>query len=227
MPIDDNGSPYRVFDPCIWKEDDGYYSLSGTYRDGTIADDCRAVDHVFRSRDLETWERLGPLIEGTPNTELGEDGAVPNFLPIGRGKHMLLFFSHKRGGQYYVDDYDHATHRFTPDYHGRMNYGPLSVAASTHPRRPGTLHRLFQRQRGQGQIGLERRANSAQTPDAGGGRLNAHGARRGDRRPAVGQRELGADGHRGQQRGRHPGGLRQGHGDRGRLRSRATRERSA
>ena len=29
VPIDDDGLPYRVFDPCIWKQDDGYYySLS-------------------------------------------------------------------------------------------------------------------------------------------------------------------------------------------------------
>jgi beta-fructofuranosidase len=42
---------------------------------------------------------------------------------------MLLFFSHKRAGQYYVGDYDRATHRLTPDYHGRMNYGPLTVGS--------------------------------------------------------------------------------------------------
>ncbi len=129
VPIDDNGYPYRVFDPCIWKEGDEYYSLSGTYKDGEIGTDCRAVDHVFRSNDLETWERVGPLIEGTPNTEPGEDGAVPNFLPISSEKHMLLFFSHKRAGQYYVGDYDPRTSRLTPDYHGRMNYGPLSVGS--------------------------------------------------------------------------------------------------
>ena len=130
VPIDDDGRPYRVFDPCIWKQDDGfYYSLSGTYRGGEIGQDCRAVDYVFRSRDLGTWELLGPLIDGTPNTEPGEDGAVPNFLPIGPDKHMLLFFSHKRAGQYYVGDYDPDTARLTPERHGRMNYGPFTVGS--------------------------------------------------------------------------------------------------
>ena len=130
VPIDENGRPYRVFDPCIWKQDDGYYySLAGTYRDGEIGHDCRAVDYVFRSKDLSTWDRLGPLIDGTPNTEPGEDGAVPNFLPIGPDKHMLLFFSHKRAGQYYIGDYDPDSHRLKPERHGRMNYGPFTVGS--------------------------------------------------------------------------------------------------
>ena len=33
---DDMGRPYSVGDPCIWKEDDGYYSLSGGCRDGKV-----------------------------------------------------------------------------------------------------------------------------------------------------------------------------------------------
>ena len=130
VPADDDGSPYRVFDPCIWKEDDGYYSLSGVYKDGTRgAVDCRDADHVFRSTDLTQWEHLGPLVEGGFHTEAGEDGAVPNFWPIGNGKHMLLFFSHKRAAQYYIGDYDRTTHRLSPDYHGRMNFGPVSVGS--------------------------------------------------------------------------------------------------
>ncbi|MFQ6094073.1 MAG: glycoside hydrolase family 32 protein [bacterium] len=129
VPIDENGAPYRVFDPCIWKEDDGYYSVSGTYKDGNIHAECRGVDHLFRSRDLAEWEYLGPLVEGGFFTEPGEDHAVPNFWPIGNGKHMLLFFSHKRAGQYYVGDYDQASHRFTPDYHGRQNYGSFTIGS--------------------------------------------------------------------------------------------------
>ncbi|GIS64338.1 MAG: hypothetical protein CM1200mP3_05860 [Chloroflexota bacterium] len=52
---------------------------------------------MFRSKNLDTWEYIGPLIESGFMTEPGEDGAVPNFLPIGNNKHILLFFSHKRG----------------------------------------------------------------------------------------------------------------------------------
>lgn len=129
VPIDDDGSPYRVFDPCIWKEDDGYYALSGVFKNGERSIDCIGVDHIFRSTDLESWDYVGELIAGDFNSEPGEDYAVPNFWPIGNGKHMLLFFSHKRGGQYFVGDYDTSTHRFTADYHGRLNNGPLAVGS--------------------------------------------------------------------------------------------------
>ena len=47
--------------------------------------------------------------------EPGEDAAVPNFWPIGNGRHMLLLFSHKRAGRYYIGRYDTETHRFTPE----------------------------------------------------------------------------------------------------------------
>ncbi len=123
---------YRVFDPCIWKEDDGcYYSLSGTYKDGERGVDGVGVDHLFRSKDLAEWEYLGPLMEDTFFAEPGEDAAVPNFWPIGNGRHMLLLFSHKRGGRYYTGKYDAQTHRFSPETHGRMNYGPW-VTGSLH-----------------------------------------------------------------------------------------------
>ena len=188
-PMDDDGRPYRVFDPCIWKQDDGfYYSLSGTYRDGEIGDDCRAVDYVFRSRDLAAWELLGPLIDGTPNTEPGEDGAVPNFLPIGPDKHMLLFFSHKRAGQYYVGDYDPDTARLTPERHGRMNYGPFTVGSLHAPSATiddqGPLHRVLQRQGGDRGPGLERRHDAAAPSLAGRRRLAQHPAGTRDGRPA-------------------------------------------
>lgn len=129
VPIDNKGNPYRVFDPCIWKETDGYYALSGTYKNGEKLIDCIGVDHLFRSSDLERWEYLGPLVEGGFFTEPGEDAAVPNFLPIGNGKHILLFFSHKRAAQYYIGEYDPAAHRFKPDYYGRMNYGPFALGS--------------------------------------------------------------------------------------------------
>ena len=61
--------------------------------------------------------------------EPGEDMAVPNFWPIGNGRHMLLLFSHKRAGRYYVGTFDRRTHRFHPETHGRMNYGPLSLGS--------------------------------------------------------------------------------------------------
>ena len=126
IPITPDGEPYRVFDPCIWREEDGYYSLSGTYADGERGVDCVSTDHLFYSPDLAEWEWLGPLLKDPFFAEPGEDGAVPNFWPISDEKHMLLLFSHTRAGRYYVGDYDRETHRFVPDYHGRMNYGPIN-----------------------------------------------------------------------------------------------------
>ena len=120
---------YRVFDPCIWKEDDGYYSISGTYQDGERGLDAVGVDHLFRSEDLSEWKYLGPLMEDAFFAEPGEDAAVPNFWPIGNGRHMLLLFSHKRAGRYYIGRYDTDTHRFMPETHGRMNYGPWVVGS--------------------------------------------------------------------------------------------------
>ena len=132
IPGDNRGESggYRVFDPCIWKEDDGcYYSISGTYKDGERGVDAVGVDHLFRSKDLAEWEYLGPLMEDAFFAEPGEDAAVPNFWPIGNGRHMLLLFSHKRAGRCYIGKYDSETHRFTPETHERMNYGPWVVGS--------------------------------------------------------------------------------------------------
>lgn len=120
------GQPVRIFDPAIWKESDGYYSLSGTYQNGERGPgkSGEMVQHLFRSQDLAKWDYVGPLVEGTRWTEPGEDGAVPNFLPIGNGKHILIFFSHVRAAQYMIGTYDQAKHRFTPESHGRFNHGP-------------------------------------------------------------------------------------------------------
>ena len=129
-PTGEHGREYRVFDPCIWKEDDGcYYSVSGTFQDGERGVDAVGVDHLFRSKDLSEWEYLGPLMEDAFFAEPGEDAAVPNFWPIGNGRHMLLLFSHKRAGRYYIGRYDTGTHRFNPESHGRMNYGPWVVGS--------------------------------------------------------------------------------------------------
>ena len=136
VPIDADGAPYRVFDPCIWRDADGwYYALSGTYKDGVRGEDCQGIDHLFRSADLAYWEHIGALLEDKFYAERGEDAAVPVFWPLSgadgkpSGKHMLLLFSHKRAGRCYVGDYDADTHRFSPDMHQRMNYGSYTVGS--------------------------------------------------------------------------------------------------
>lgn len=130
IDADANGRPYRVYDPCIWKEEEGYYALSGNHWDGLIFNDCRMVQHLFFSQDLRRWIYLGPFIEGDIFTAPGEDGAVPYFWPIG-DRHILLFASHQRGSQYLLGDYDRTHHRFKPFAHGRFNFGPIG---------PGGVH---------------------------------------------------------------------------------------
>ena len=124
---------YRIFDPCIWKEEDGYYAVSGTYMDGDFGGtrivNALGVDHLFHSQDLGNWTYLGPLVTDDQLAEPGEDMAVPNFWPISDDKHMLLLFSHKRAGRYYIGTYDQETHRFSPETHGRMNYGPIRIGS--------------------------------------------------------------------------------------------------
>ena len=160
MKCDALGYPYRVYDPCIWKEADGYYGLSGTYWGGNIFEDCRMVQQLFFSQDLTRWTYLGSFVEGDVFTQPGEDGAVPYFWPIG-DKHILLFASHQRGSQYLVGDYDTIRHRFHPISHGRFNFGAIS---------PGGVH-----------------APSA-TPDGAGGVYAIHNINEG--RPTQGWNHL-------------------------------------
>ena len=113
---DEEGYPYRVFDPCIWKEEDGYYSLAGTSR-GFPRERRQTCDHLFYSKDLIHWEYLHPLVEDGFFCTMGDDGACPNFWPAGNGKHVLVLFSHRTGSRYYVGEYDKNTHKFQIDYH--------------------------------------------------------------------------------------------------------------
>lgn len=116
IPHPTGGEGYIVYDPCMWKEGDTYYALSGGY-----TSDRRDTAFMFRSQDLEHWEYLHPFYEGGEFTDPGEDCAVPEFLPLG-DRHMLLFASHLRGIQYYLGTY--ADHRFVPEQHGRMVFAP-------------------------------------------------------------------------------------------------------
>jgi beta-fructofuranosidase len=119
--------PPRIFDPCIWKKGDHYYSLSaGTKPEGPALQPVRA-NYLLRSADLEHWEYLHPFVEDDQYTLVGDDGACPYFWPIGNGqdgRHILLFFSHMSGGQYLLGDYDTSRDRFVVTYGGKFNFGP-------------------------------------------------------------------------------------------------------
>ncbi len=118
--------PYRVFDPCIWKKDGLYYSLSGGTLPGPGGKRVRA-NFLLRSKDLAKWEYLHPFVEGDRFTLVGDDGACPYFWPIG-DRHILLFFSHMSGGQYLLGDYDKQRDKLVATAGGDFNFGAAAPA---------------------------------------------------------------------------------------------------
>jgi beta-fructofuranosidase len=125
MPEPDANAPYRVFDPCIWKKDGRYYSLSaGTKPEGPAGKPVRA-NFLFESEDLTHWTYLHPFVEDDAFTLVGDDGACPYFWPIG-DRHILLFFSHMSGGQYLLGDYQAERDKFVATNGGKFNFGAAS-----------------------------------------------------------------------------------------------------
>jgi len=143
-PVSDE--PYSVFDPCIWKKDNTYYSLSAGRRlVGPGGKPIRA-DFLFRSKDLANWEYLHPFVEDDMFTQVGDDGACPYFWPIG-DRYILAFYSHTTGGQYLLGDYDKSRDKFVVTDHGKFNFqasGPAGVhAPSATPDGKGGLIIIF------------------------------------------------------------------------------------
>ena len=124
---DGSRPPYRVFDPCIWKKDGVYYSLSaGTLPDGPGGKPVRA-NFLLRSKNLANWEYLHPFVENDRYSLVGDDGACPYFWPIGE-KHILLHFSHMSGGKYLLGDYDKTRDKLVVTAGGDFNFGPAAPA---------------------------------------------------------------------------------------------------
>ena len=121
-PQDGSPQEYTVFDPCIWKKGDFYYSLSAGMLPEGPGGKRVAVDFLFRSKDLATWEYLHPFTEDDRFTLVGDDGACPYFWPIG-DKWILPFFSHMSGGQYLLGDYDMERDKFVVTSAGLFNFG--------------------------------------------------------------------------------------------------------
>lgn len=124
VDIDPGKNEYKVFDPCIWKKDGYYYSLSGGLLPYDDTWKYKAADFLFKSKDLINWEYMHPFVENDIFTSLGDDGACPYFWPIG-DKYIMLFFSHMSAGQFLIGDYDKEKDKFYPQYHQRANHGVL------------------------------------------------------------------------------------------------------
>jgi beta-fructofuranosidase len=116
--------PYRIYDPCIWKKDGFYYSLSGSVEYSGPGGRPVPAEFLFRSKDLAHWEFLHSFLEHDRFTKVGDDGACPYFWPIG-DRHILIFFSHTSSAQYLLGDYDRARDKFAPTAHGRFSFGPV------------------------------------------------------------------------------------------------------
>ena len=129
---DGSTPPYRVFDPCIWKKGDLYYSLSGGQLPNGPGGKRIRANFLLCSRDLATWEYLHPFVEDDQFTLVGDDGACPYFWPIG-DRHILPFFSHMSGGQYLLGDYDTERDKFVVTSHGKFNFGPAAPAGTHAP----------------------------------------------------------------------------------------------
>lgn len=127
---DGSQQPFRVFDPCIWKKDGVYYSLSGGTRPHEPSGRRRPAEFLFKSCDLVNWEYLHPFVEGDVFSLVGDDGACPYFWPIG-DLHILLHFSHMSGGRYLLGDYDTQRDKFVVTDGGRFTFGAFC---------PGSVH---------------------------------------------------------------------------------------
>ncbi|MHC4153187.1 MAG: glycoside hydrolase family 32 protein [Planctomycetota bacterium] len=123
---DGSRPPYRVFDPCIWKKDGYYYSLSGGKKPGPGGMSVRA-NFLFRGKSLAKWEYLHTFTDNDIFSLVGDDGACPYFWPIGN-KHILVHFSHMSGGKYLLGDYDKKRDKFAPTSAGDFNFGSYRPA---------------------------------------------------------------------------------------------------
>jgi beta-fructofuranosidase len=117
-----------VYDPCIWRQGEFYYSTSGgILLDGPGGRRTR-TQFLFRSRDLAHWDYLHPFVEGDAYGLVGDDGGCPYFWPIGDPnigeRHILLHFSHMSGAHYLLGDYDTERDKFVVSYGGRFTFGP-------------------------------------------------------------------------------------------------------
>jgi beta-fructofuranosidase len=112
-----------VYDPCIWKQGDFYYSTSGGTLPHAPSGRRTRAQFLYRSRDLATWEYLHPFLEGDIYGLAGDDGGCPYFWPIG-DRHILLHYSHMSGGHYLLGDYDTTRDKFVVTHGGRFTFGP-------------------------------------------------------------------------------------------------------
>lgn len=115
----EEGAPYRIFDPHLRREKDGYYALSGVTTPTPYGN--RMAEDQFYSSDLIHWAYIGKLMEENPYLIIGEDGACPYLIPGRDGQYLFFHFSHESGPHILSGIYDEVTHKFRPHHHCQMN----------------------------------------------------------------------------------------------------------
>lgn len=147
-PKDASGQPlYRVWDPFLFKDGGQYFSVVGHFMNYTphgltMGPDLgehlrRATWWLSSSSDLIHWKYEGRMLENDPFTELGDDGSCSYMWPLGEGKHLLSFFSHRIGSQLMVGRFDKGAKKFIPVAHHMLNCGPVSACPA--PDKPGEV----------------------------------------------------------------------------------------
>lgn len=108
-------------DPFVWKEADGWYMLVGSGIKGV-----GGTVFLYRSPDLLHWDYLHPLLTGDKN-DTGIMWECPGFFPLG-GDQWALYVSITPLAyvEYFVGTY--RDHRFTPDFHRRLDHSGLFYA---------------------------------------------------------------------------------------------------
>ena len=107
------GREKLVKDTCIWKEEDGYYAVTPR--------------NLYHSKNLKDWKFIDETMLDLKQVQVDGDAecSCPYFFPFGKSKYLLIYFSHERGGQYFLGNYDKVTHKFTPYHHDRFTRGPV------------------------------------------------------------------------------------------------------
>ncbi len=113
-----DGTHREVFDPGIWKKDGMYYAVTQRY----WAD---MEGQLYRSDNLVDWETLHPFVENDSYSLPGDDLSCPYVWPIG-DRHIMTFFSHPRGGRYFLGDYDKERDKFVVTAGGDFNFGAVA-----------------------------------------------------------------------------------------------------
>ncbi|NRB61942.1 MAG: glycoside hydrolase family 32 protein [Saprospiraceae bacterium] len=149
-PVDaKTGQPTKrpMGDACIWKDGDYYYELSGG-KSGKGVQRKRKL-RLHKSKNLIDWEMdiHESFLVNDRYAMVGDDGACPNFWPIG-DSHMLLSFSHVTGGNYTLGTYQREEQKLYVTNYGRFNFGGIYepgavLAPSATPDGKGGLNVIF------------------------------------------------------------------------------------